>query len=254
MADSSVINLQRGVGSIRAIDEKLSVNPSSGRGAFSIPFTVPVEKKLPCQNLNDIRILIFDQNEEVRNSLSSLLIKTEGFFCSGNFKDGSYLIQRIKAVQPQILVLDVKLAGLCSVTVVKLIRAHFPNIQILMLAVSADDDIVFNAICAGALGYILKSQPFENTLEAIRGLRQGYRPISPSVLQRLIERLHCLNAPMAINPFGLTAREMEVMNQLIEGASYKIAGHRIGICYNTVHNHIKNIYGKLKVNSMSEAV
>jgi len=123
-----------------------------------------------------------------------------------------------------------------------------------MLATFDEDDVVLDAICAGALGFILRDQSKENILTTLLKLQPGETPVSPFVLRRVIELLHQQNVPKRISQYNLTARETEVMNQIIEGASYKMVGDRLGICYNTVHNHIKNIYSKLQVNSMSEAV
>lgn len=223
---------------------------------LSIPFAKTPQKRRPGHHnvFEDVSVLIFNADTQNGNSMSLMLSTTKGFFCTGAFKNGMGLIDKIRNAQPDIVLLDVKLPDVCSVIAVKMIRADFPKIQILMLAGSEDEDMVFHAICAGASGYILKNHSLENTLEIIRGLRQGFIPMSPAVLRRVIERFHIQNTPSSCNQFGFTVREAEVMNLMIDGASYKMIAGKLGISYDTVHNHIKRIYCKLDVNSMSEAV
>lgn len=204
--------------------------------------------------LNDICVVIFDSDIQLNESMASLLSDTEGFFLGGIFENGYSMTQRIRAIQPHVVLMDVKLPDMCSLEAVKLIHHTFPKIKMLMLATFDEDDIVVDAICAGALGFILKNQLRENILETILKLQQGEAPMSPFVLRRVIELLHHLNVPRKLSQYNLTIRETEVMNQMIEGASYKIISARLGIRYDTVHNHIRNIYSKLHVNSMSEAV
>ncbi len=202
----------------------------------------------------DISIVIIHANRTFCDSISLLLNTSKGYFCTGSFTESTDLLDKIRAAQPDIVLLDVNLPNMCCITAVRMIRADFPDIRILMLTGFHDDELVFKAICTGALGYILEDLALQSMMEVIHELQQGFLPMSPAMLRRVIEFVHQRNAPVSNNLFGLTLRETEVMNLMIDGASYKMIANKMGISYDTVHNHIKRIYCKLEVNSMSEAV
>lgn len=202
----------------------------------------------------DISLIIIHANRSFCDTISMLLNTTKGYCCTGSFTEGTDLLDRIRATQPDIVLLDVNLPNMCCITAVRMIRADIPDMRILMLTGFHDDELVFRAICAGALGYILEDLALQSMMEIMHELQQGFLPMSPAMLRRVIEFVHQRNTPVSNNPFGLTLRETEVMNLMIDGASYKMIAGKLGICYDTVHNHIKKIYCKLGVNSMSEAV
>ena len=204
--------------------------------------------------LNDIRVVILSSDDELNESMSLLLSASEGFSVGGTLKNSYRLIQRIRAFQPQVILMDVAWSDICPCEAVKLIHSTFPGVKILMIGTSHEDEIILDAICAGAMGYLLKNQLGENMPEALMKLQQGETLLSPFVLRKLIELLHNLNVPKRVSGYNLTIREKEVLSLMIQGDSYKTISARLGIRYDTVHNHIRNIYNKLQVNSMSEAV
>ncbi len=213
------------------------------------------ENRIPQQNAHfDISIVIFHANRPLCDSLSQLLNTTKGYCCVGSFTDGSDLLERIREARPDIVLLDINMQGICCITTVRMIRSEFPDIRILIVTGFHDDELVFRAICAGAFGYVLENLAIQSIIEILHELQRGFLPMSPAMLRRVIELVHQRNAPVSGNTFGLTLRETEVMNLMIDGASYKMIANKMGISYDTVHNHIKRIYCKLEVNSMSEAV
>ena len=226
------------------------------RARPSILFSaVTEENQMPQRHFHGgISIVIIHPNRQFCDSISLLLNAAKGYFCTGSFSDNTDLMERIRETQPDIILIDVNLQDRCCITFVRMIRVEFPAIQILMITGFHDDDKVFGAICAGALGYVLENLAMESLIEIIQELKMGILPMSPAMLRRVIECLHLRNMPELNNTFGLSHRETEVMQLMIDGASYKMIAGKMGISYDTVHNHIKKIYCKLKVNSMSEAV
>lgn len=228
----------------------------NNRALPSILFSASTEENHLRKQSNgaDISIVIIHANPQFCDAVSQLLNTTDGYLCTGIFTDSRDIPERISEAQPDIILLDVNLPGICCITAVRMIHTDFPKIRILLLTGFQDDDIVFKAICAGALGYILENLALQSMIEILRELQQGFLPMSPAMLRRVIEFLHHRNTPVSNNPFGLTLRETEVMNLMVDGASYKMIAGKMGISYDTVHNHIRRIYCKLGVNSMSEAV
>ena len=144
--------------------------------------------------------------------------------------------------------------GLNGIGTVKLIKAAFPETPILMLTVFDDDQKIFDAICAGADGYMLKNRSLDKLLDAVREVQQGGAPMSPSIAKRVLQLFQNQNSFKTSEEFNLSNREKEVLGLLVDGASYKMIADKLTIGYDTVHSHIKKIYKKLHVNSMSEAV
>ena len=206
--------------------------------------------------MGDIKVLFCDDNARIRESLSLLFETTDGFELCEALPDCSQLIEKVKQYQPDIVLMDIDMPTMNGIEGVKLLKANYPELQVMMLTVFDDDQRIFDAICAGANGYMLKNRSLSMLLEAVKELHAGGSPMTPSVARKVIQLMQSGNKPaVAINnKFDLSEREMQVLAELVKGASYKMIAATLGISYDTVHSHIKVIYKKLQVNSKSEAV
>ena len=205
-----------------------------------------------------IRVSIFDDNKKLLDSLSVLIDGSPGFQIGGTFLDCTDLESKIEKSQPDVILMDIEMPGINGIEAVKIVKQLFPRINVLMQTAFESDENVFEAICAGASGYILKNTPPARILEFIVDVYQGGSPMSPSVARRVLGFLQKekdveKKAAIAID-YNLTAREKEVLGCLVNGMSYKMIADNCNITYETVRSHMKNIYEKLHVASMTEAV
>ncbi len=201
-----------------------------------------------------LRIAIFEDNNKLRDMLYQLINGTAGFSCVGAFANANDLDYAIESTKPQIVLMDIEMPGRSGIQAAKIIKEKDPGIQILMQTVFDDDNKIFEAICAGASGYILKNTPPSRILEALQEVHEGGSPMSPGIARRVLTLFHDQNAPAAKNEFNLSERGKEVLTCLVRGMSYKMIADACCISIDTVKFHIKNIYTSLHVNSKSEAV
>lgn len=204
-----------------------------------------------------LRIAIFDDNKNIRESITLLLKTVPGFEVVGSFSHVLDCIEDVHDCQPDIVLMDIEMPGMTGIEAVSAIRKEFPHIQVLMQTVFEDDDRVFDSICAGASGYILKNYLNTKLVEAITELQYGGSPMSPSIARKVLGKLQQI--PQHIRPeqtpdYHLTPREKEVLACIVEGLSYKMIADRLSISYETVRSHVKKIYEKLHVASLTEAV
>jgi DNA-binding NarL/FixJ family response regulator len=150
--------------------------------------------------------------------------------------------------------MDIDMPVVNGIQAVRSIKKKYPDQVIMMLTTFEDDDKVFDAICAGASGYIVKSKSLSHLIDAVKEVYNGGAPMSPSIARKVLQLFKEKNAPGDADSFHLTDREKEVLVHLINGSSYKMIAGAMQLSYDTVHSHIKNIYKKLQVNSVSEAV
>jgi DNA-binding NarL/FixJ family response regulator len=197
-----------------------------------------------------IRVAIVEDDRGTREGLALLIDGTPGFRCIGSYGSAE---EGLRGEPADVLLLDVHLPGMLGSEAVRLFQQTAPQMQIMMLSVYSDDDKVFESICNGACGYMLKKTPPARLLESIREAREGGAPMSPEVARRVVTLFRRLAPPVAVDQ-QLTARELEVLSLLAEGYSYENVAARIGITVNTVRNYVRSIYEKLHVHSKSEAV
>jgi DNA-binding NarL/FixJ family response regulator len=203
--------------------------------------------------MSGIKVIIFDDNDSLRDSISMLLQETNGYTLSGSYAHCLDVIENIKDTKPDVVIMDIDMPGMDGIEGVKLIRKNFPTIQILMLTVFDDDEKIFAAIKAGAAGYILKNAEPKNLLHAISEVYNGGAPMTPSIARKVLQQFQTI-LPEEKKDFHLSAREKEVLSLLVEGLSYKMISGKLNITYDTVRAHMKKIYEKLHVASMTEAV
>jgi len=204
--------------------------------------------------MQPIKVTIFEDNKHLRESLYYLISGTEGFTCSDAFENCNDLAFQLKKSLPDVVLMDIEMPGMNGIEAVKIIKQQFPHLQILMQTVFHDDDNIFNAVCAGASGYILKTTSPEGYIEAIKDVYAGGSPMTGSVARRVLKLFQHNITPKGNTDYQLTPKEKEILQQLIKGKSYKMIADALGSSYETVRTHMKNIYAKLHVNSNTEAV
>ncbi len=200
-----------------------------------------------------IKIIIFDDNKHIRESLSLLIVTDSRFDLIGAYTDAEDAERIIAAFNPDIVLMDIDMPGKNGIDAVSDIHKAFPNLPIMMLTVFEDEDRVFRSLRNGAIGYILKSTAPEKLLEAINEVMAGGAPMSPSVARKVMTHLQAEAKPVTTD-YSLTQREKDVLALLVEGNSYKMIADKLDIGFETVRSHIKKIYEKLHVQTMTEAV
>lgn len=205
----------------------------------------------------EIRVAIFEDNKLVRDALEAILNGTPGYTCCGIFADGNHWEEDIKRSRPDVVLMDIEMPGLNGIEVTQHINDHFSEIKILIQTVFNDSEKIFQALCAGASGYILKNDPPHKYLEAINEVYNGGAPISASVAKKVLgffaNKNVVLTAP-GNTDYQLSDREKEILHLMVEGHNYKTIADKSFISYETVRTHVKHIYKKLHVASRSEAV
>ncbi|MEP6846888.1 MAG: response regulator transcription factor [Panacibacter sp.] len=204
--------------------------------------------------MQQIKVTIFEDNKHLRESLYYLINGTDGFICTGAFPDSNDLIFLLKKSLPDVVLMDIEMPGMNGIQAVRIIKQQFLSIQVLMQTIFHDDDNIFNAICAGASGYILKTTSPAGYMEAIKDVYNGGSPMTGSIARRVLELFQRNITPAASTDYQLTPKEKEILQQLVKGKSFKMIADAIGATYETVRTHMKDIYTKLHVNSNTEAV
>jgi len=204
-----------------------------------------------------LRIAIFDDNKNIRESITMLLRTVPEFEVVGSFSHVLDCIEDIKQSKPDVVLMDIEMPGMTGIEAVKAIKKEFPQVLVLMQTVFEDDDRVFDSVCAGASGYILKNHLNVKLIEFINDLQFGGSPMSPSIARKVLNKMQQVQKhikPEAAPDYHLTAREKEVLGCLVNGQSYKMIGAELTISYETVRSHVKKIYEKLHVASLTEVV
>jgi DNA-binding NarL/FixJ family response regulator len=203
--------------------------------------------------MSDIKVIIFDDNDSLRDSIIMLLKDTSDFTLAGSYSHCLDVIENIQETKPDVVIMDIDMPGMNGIEGVELISKNFPTVQILMLTVFDDDEKVFAAIKAGAGGYILKNAEPKNLIRAISEVYNGGAPMTPGIAKKVLHQFQTM-LPGEEKDYHLSTREKEVLGLLVDGLSYKMIAAKLNITYDTVRAHMKKIYEKLHVASMTEAV
>jgi DNA-binding NarL/FixJ family response regulator len=203
--------------------------------------------------MSRIKVIIFDDNDSLRDSVAMLLKESGDFTLVGAYAGCLDLTNNIRNTKPDVVIMDIDMPGMNGIEAVKVIRNNFPTVQVLMFTVFDDDEKVFAAIKAGAGGYILKNAEPQNLLHAISEVYNGGAPMTPGIARKVLLQFQYM-LPDVNKDYHLSHREKEVLALLVEGHPYKLIGSKLNITYDTVRAHMKKIYEKLHVASMTEAV
>lgn len=198
-----------------------------------------------------IKLLVFEDNELLRESLEGLISLNHRLQLLGAFSHVLSVKEEVLRHKPDLLILDIEMPQMTGIEAVRKIRGFHPSLPILMLTVFDDNKHVFEALQAGASGYLLKKHIATKLFEAIDDVVSGGAPMSPSVARMVIS---AMQLPVQGKDYQLTPREKEILTELSRGNSYKLIAAQLSISLDTVRTHIKNIYEKLHVHSQTEAV
>lgn len=200
-----------------------------------------------------IKTVIFEDNHILRDMLFQLINGSPGFICTGAFADAGDLVYKIEKSEPDVVLMDIDMPGISGIEAVHIIKEKFPAVQILMQTIFEEDEKIYDSICAGASGYLLKNTPPAKLLEALQEVHSGGSPMSASVARKVLTVFQ-KQSHFKKEKFDLSEREIEVLQNLVKGMSYKMIADACGITIDTIKFHAKNIYEKLHVHSKSEAV
>lgn len=201
-----------------------------------------------------INIAVFDDNKDRLDSLKILINNTEGLHCTGVFLNGTMVLEDVKTSKPDVVLMDIDMPGINGIEAVKILRESLPQLPILMQTVFDDNEKVFASICAGASGYILKKASPTQIVQAIHDVYQGGSAMSSSIAKQVLEAFQKQMILHTATNFSLTEREKEILAHLVQGLSHKLIAQERNISIHTVNTHIRNIYEKLHVHSVSAAV
>jgi DNA-binding NarL/FixJ family response regulator len=200
-----------------------------------------------------IKVAIIEDRREIRESLAMLIGGTAGFECIGVYGSMEEALPGIKSKLPDLVLSDIGLPGMNGIEGIKILKERHPNLLLIMLSIYDDDERIFDALCAGACGYLLKKTPPAKLLESLREAVEGGSPISPEVARRVITLFRDVRPPERAD-YDLTPHEKRLLKMLVEGHNYKTAALELNVSINTISFHMRHIYEKLQVHSKSEAV
>jgi DNA-binding NarL/FixJ family response regulator len=200
-----------------------------------------------------IGVAIIEDQVETREGLSFLISSTEGFECHHIYGSMEAALEGLGTDPPRVALVDIGLPGLSGIEGVQILRERFPGMAPMMLTVYNDDGRIFQAVCAGACGYLLKNTPPARLMEALREVAEGGAVMSPQVAIRVTELFRKTHTAEQFSP-GLSAQEVRLLKLLTEGHQNKTAAAEMGLSIHTVSYYLRSIYEKLHVHSRSEAV
>jgi DNA-binding NarL/FixJ family response regulator len=200
-----------------------------------------------------LKVGIIEDQPKIREGLKSLIDGTEGYRCVGSFGSMEEALAKIDRELPDVLLVDIGLPGMSGIEGIRRLKDQHPKLAMLMLTVYDDDRRIFDALCAGASGYLLKKTPPARLLECLKEVVAGGAPMSPEVARRVVALFREIRPPEQAG-HQLTPHEIRILTLLVEGHNYKTAAEELGVSINTVRFHMRSIYEKLQVHSKSEAV
>lgn len=203
--------------------------------------------------MTPIKVSVVEDDDEIRQSLVVLINGSEGYTCVSSHRSAEEAILGIPARQPNVVLMDINLPRQSGIECVQQLKAQFPELQFLMLTMYEDTDLIFRSLAAGASGYLLKRTPPAKLLEAIVEVQQGGAPMSSKIARVVVQYFQQLKGPDPKTE-SLTRREKELLDLLAKGYRYKEIAEALGISFDTVRAHLRNIYDKLQVRSRTEAV
>jgi DNA-binding NarL/FixJ family response regulator len=212
--------------------------------------TVAATPQIPASSL---RVVLIEDVREVRDGLSALISGTAGYECVSTYGRMETALARIESDRPDVILTDLGLPGMSGIEGIERLRKIFPQTPIVALTIFDNEDQIFNALCRGANGYLLKTIPPARLLEALQEAVEGGSPMSPTIAARVVNLFRTFRPPEHAE-YRLTPQETQLLKLLVDGHHKKTAAREMGISFHTVSFHLKNIYEKLQVHSKTEAV
>lgn len=202
-----------------------------------------------------IKVLVVEDSEEYRNGIVSLLDYTEGFCCVGAYRTAELAILQIpNAEAADVAIIDIGLPGMDGIELVKELKKKQPSLLCMMCTGMVEDEKVFNALEAGAYGYILKNNLVSTLLDAVTDLKNGGSPMSSEIARKVMLRFHKKEIPASEKEYHITPKETEVLQHLSQGLLYKEIAAKLGVGIDTIKRHCYNIYEKMHVSNRTEAI
>ena len=200
-----------------------------------------------------VKVAIVEDERDIRECLTFLINGTDGYECTGSYRSMEEALEKLGHQLPDVVLSDIGLPGMDGIAGIRILKQRYPDLLILMLTVYDDDERIFDAMCAGASGYLLKKTPPAKLLESLKEAVGGGAPMSPEVARRVIALFRDIRPPDRAD-YQLTPHETRLLKLFVEGHIYKTAAAELGVSVNTVNFHVRNIYEKLQVHTRSEAV
>jgi len=200
-----------------------------------------------------IKGAIIEDLRDIREGLAVLINGTEGFRCTGAFRSMEDALESIERELPDVALVDIGLPGMSGIDGIRILKGRHPGLAMLMLTVYQDDDRIFDALCAGACGYLLKNTAPARLLASLEEAVMGGSPMSPEIARRVVTLFREIRPPEKAD-YQLTPHETRLLKMLVEGHNYKTAAKELSVSVNTISFHMRHIYEKLQVHSKSEAV
>lgn len=201
--------------------------------------------------MEKILVSIVEDDRKVRESLARLIHQSPGYGCVSQHASGEIALAELPKIKPQVILMDINLTGMTGIECVRKLKPMLPKTQIIMLTVYQNTEHIFEALTAGAAGYMLKQTKPDELLQAILDVHQGGSPMSSHIARKVVQSFQQAPRDGAQN---LSPREAEVISLLAKGYLYKEVADAMGVTYATIHTHIRHIYEKLQVRSRTEAV
>jgi len=200
-----------------------------------------------------IRVAIIEDRRDIREGLAMLINGTEGYRCTDAFRSMEEALASLDRSLPDVALVDIGLPGMSGIEGISILKDRHPDLPMLMLTVYNDDDRIFDALCAGACGYLLKNTPPARLLVSLEEAVMGGSPMSPEIARRVVTLFRDIRPPETAD-YQLTPHETRLLKLLVDGHNYKTAAQELGVSVNTISFHMRHIYEKLQVHSKSEAV
>jgi DNA-binding NarL/FixJ family response regulator len=214
---------------------------------------MPDQTTAALTSVNPIKVAIIEDHDRFREALEFLLNSTPGYACVGSFRSMEEALGKLKSDLPDVALVDIGLPGMSGVEGVRILKERHPRLVMLMNTIYDDDERIFQALCAGASGYLLKKTAPKKLLESLQEAIAGGAPMSPEVARRVLALFREFRPPER-EEHQLTPHELRLLKLIVDGHSYKTAAAKLGVSVKTISFHLQKIYEKLQVHSKSEAV
>src|SRR5262245_35013546 len=201
----------------------------------------------------DLSVVIVEDISDVREGLQKLVDRTPGFQCTGAYASMEPALEGVALDQPDVALVDIGLPGMSGIAGIRILKERHPSIQLVVLTVYDDDERIFDAVCAGACGYLLKKTPLPNLVEGLKEAAAGGVPMTPEIARKVVALFRDVRPPDRAD-YHLTPHETRLLKMLVDGHNYKTAAAELKLSVNTVAFYMKGVYEKLQVHSKSEAV